>query len=155
MLGCTSWKSNAAEIKGEKRGIVVVFHLNWDFSLPFEYSFFHLFKVIILQLFYWNCVVKYWSADCLLFNMLEVSSEQKVAHVLLAFYQWSPVFYHDISFRKCAAQRNSQEHLIYIKFMKIVLIASESVLPVTNFKDFSIFRFDIELFQEDEETMNC
>ena len=70
--------------------------------------------------------------------MLEILVEEEITHLLVTCLKRSPIFDQDIALGQSTAKRNGLQHFIYVKFMEVVLIVPNRMLPIADLECFAI-----------------
>lgn len=138
VLAGGSGNGHAAEVEGEKGVVAEVVHLHGKLPTSPEYSFLLLLKPAASHLRNPHSVVKNALAYGLPLHMFQVLLEQKMAHLLLAFVDRSPVLDNNVSLWKSTTERDCQKNLVDVELVKVILIVADGMLPISNLKDLSV-----------------
>lgn len=84
---------------------------------------------MLSQLVNGQIIVKNSITKSVLFDVLHILAKQKMRHLTIAVRQRRPTFDQDIALRQGAAEGDGRELVIHEKFVEIVLVVGDRVLP--------------------------
>jgi hypothetical protein len=96
-------------------------------------------------------IVKNSIAKSALFDVLHILPKQKMRHLTVTVRQRPPAFDQHIALRQGAAERDGRELVINEKFVEIVLVVSDRVLPRASLEDPAVALAEAQLFETSHE----